>query len=474
MYSTDSTSFDPDRITATHSLMYLFPLYDTLVRINAEGEPEPMLARSWTVAEDSKSLDMNLIDGYTYHDGAPFDAQSVVANIERHRAPGTYNTRALDIVDSVEAVDSNTVRFNVSRGAGALIGILGGSAGMMMSPLVMDDENQSFAPTGGSGAYRISNYLSGSRVEYTAVDNYWDPSSQGAREMDFIISGDDNARLNAITTEAADATFIRDNMYDATVKAGLVTCQDDGGVTSWNISLNTQLSHFGDKRVREAINYAIDRVALGAVQNNFCKPASQLFPESYFASSKNITPESYGYNPDKARELLAEAGLADGFDFELEVMNQGSTYLGAAEVVQANLADVGINMRVQPVDPGTLAEDFSVNKTAEAVLSSQQGESDPSVTTGKFYLPNGFNNPGGWGTDRITELHQQAMDLVSTEDRAAAYTELMDTVHEEVAPQITLCHPIGVFAMNDRVKGVEIYALGNRLFRGVGVTPSTN
>lgn len=470
IYSVDNSSFDKDHITTNNSLMYLFPIYDSLVHVDASGEPQPMLAKSWEISEDGSQLTMDLID-WKFHDGTPFDADAVVANIKRSQEPGSFNVNALSAVTDVEAVDKDTVRFTTKDAAGALVNILGGSAGMMMSPAVMDDKSQDVKPTGGSGAYEMTKYVSGSRVEYTAVPDYWDPDAQNVAKMVFFISGDDNARLNAVTTGSADSTFLRASMYDPAVKSGLTVCEQPS-LSSYNLNLNTKRSEFAKPEVRAAVNHAIDRTAIAAVTDGFCEPGVQMFPTWYFAASKDLTADSdeFAYDPEQARQLLKDAGLEDGFSFDLEVVNL-DLYQQIAEVIQANLAEVGIDMSITPVELDALGEHFSVNKTADAILFEQKAESDPSIQMSSYYEPSGFNNPGGWGTDEISQLNEDAMAGTSTEERSAVYDELNKAVAEEVGPTVTLCHLTTPFVLDSKVMGVEIYADGARNFRGVAMKP---
>ncbi|GAB3490331.1 ABC transporter substrate-binding protein [Nocardiopsis coralliicola] len=470
MYSVGNSSFDPDAINTNNSLMYLFPVYDSLVHIDEQGVPQPMLAEDWEVGDGGDTLRMDLISDWEYHDGEPFDADSVVANIERAKEPGSFNENALRIVTGVEAEDDGTVVFTTDGAAGALVGVLGGAPGMMMSPAVMDDEGQGLAPTGGSGAYEMTEYVSGSRVVYTAVDDYWDPDAQNTAEMVFLISGDDNARLNAVATGSADAVFLRASMYGPAKEEGLVLCEQPS-LSAYNLNLNTERSEFASREVRAALNHAIDRESVSAMTDGFCEPAIQSFPDWYYAHGDTVDPADFAYDPDRARALLADAGLAEGFSFELEVINL-QLYQQIAEVVQANLADIGVTMEIRPVEIDAMGENFSVHQTADASLSEQKAEADPSILTSSYFLQDGFNNPGGWGTPEIAELNDAAMAGATPEERSGAYDELFAAVADEVAPSISLCHLTTPFAMNDQVKGMEIYADGSRQFRGVGMEPS--
>jgi ABC-type transport system substrate-binding protein len=306
-------------------------------------------------------------------------------------------------------------------------------------------------------------------VEYTPVTGYWDPEAVNVAKLVFLISGDDNARLNAVQTGVADVTFLRASMYQPAIDSGLVVCEAPS-LSSYNLTLNTARSEFGRIEVRQAINHAINREAISAVTNGFCEAGVQLFPQFYFASNPDIGPGRYAYDPERARQLLAQAGLPNGFSFDLEVINL-DLYQQIAEVIQQNLTEVGIQMSITPVEIAKLGEDFSVNKTADATLSEQKAESDPSILTASYYLADGFNNPGGHTTEEITRLHAEAMAAATAEERAPAYARLFEAVVEQAYPNVTLCHLTTPFAMNDTVRGVEIYADASRQFRGVGIEP---
>jgi len=470
MYSVDTTSFDPDKITSNNSQMYLYPIYDALVYIDPDGKPQPMLAKSWQLTDGGKTLSMSLIDGWKFQDGTPFDAQSVVANIQRSKTlPGSFNANPLTPVTSVEAPDASTVLFHTGGGAGALIQVLGGSPGMMMSPKVFDKPGEDVNPTGGSGAFKLTRYVPGSRVEYTAVDNYWDPQAVNIKKLVFTISSDDNARLSAVQTGAADATFLRASMYQPAKDAGLVVCEKPS-LSAYTLNLNTQRSEFANEKVRQAINFAIDRNAVSGVTNGFCKPTAQMFPQFYFAAAPDIGPDAYGYDPAKAKQLLADAGLPNGFSFGLEVINL-SLYQQIAEVMQANLAAVGITMSITPVDISRLGDDFSVKKSADAIFFEQKAESDPSTLTAEYYLPDGFNNPGGFSIDNIQQMQADTLKGATPEERAPAFTKLFTAVTKASGPNIPICNLTTPFVMDKKARGVDIYTDASRQFRGVGIAP---
>jgi ABC-type transport system substrate-binding protein len=467
MYTVANTSFDPDKVTTSNSWMYLYPVYDTLTRIDADGEAQPMLASSWEIGDAGTSLTLHLIENWQYHDGTPFDAASVKANLDRHRAAGSFNEQALGDVTAIDVLDAATVRVRTEDGAAPLVGILASSAGMMMSPAVFDDPGQATMPTGGSGAFTVTAYEPSTRVEYTPVDGYWDPDAVHVAKMVFQISSSDNARLNATITGEVDATFLRDSMFDPAKEAGLVVCQKPS-LASFNIALNVANAPFDKAAARRALNYAIDRNAINELMGGFCQPGVQMFPTSYYAADPTLTADAYAYDPAKARELLAEAGVPDGFAFTLETNNLDA-YQRVAELIQANLQQVGIEMSIQPVELPKLMEDFSVNQSVDAIMVQQKADADPSIQIASYYLPDGFSNPGGYANPTITGLDEEAKGADSRESRSGIYQELFRAADEDAASPITLCHVNTPMAMSDEVMGLQIYVDGSRQFRGVAI-----
>lgn len=466
-YTVANSSFDPDKITTSNSQMYLYPVYDSLTYANADGSIEPMLAKDWKVSEDGKTVTLELIGDWQYHDGTPFDAASVKANLDRHRSDGTFNEEQLQSVESVQVVDSDTVKIVTSTGASPLLAILSGSAGMMMSPKVFDDPSQQTMPTGGSGAFRVTEYQPASRVEYTAVDDYWNADAIHVDKIEFLISSDDNARLNAVATGQSDATFLRASMYEAAKESDAVVCQSPSQ-QAYMIALNVDKEPFDIPEVRRAVNLAIDRDAISALQNGFMRPGIQLMSADYWAASPELTADKYERDLDKARELLADAGLADGFSFTLETNNLAS-YQQVAQLIQANLADVGIEVEIVPLELPKMTANFSVNKTSSAVLIQEKAPVDPSVQIGSFLLEGGFNNPGNYSNPTVEKLASKAMSASSRDERGKVYAKLFETVYEDAAGPIVLGHMTTPMILGQNVMGFKSWFDGQRKFRGVAI-----
>jgi len=471
VYSVDTTGWTPHTITSDNSQIYLYPIYDTLIHINVDASPEPMLATAWELVSPDV-LELKLVEGWSFHDGSPFNAEAVKANLEYSKElEGGFTRLPLSILESIEIVDTYTIRLKAAVSAAPLIGILGGAAGMMMSPASLGDESQRVTPTGGSGAFRLVEYVPGSLARYERVDSYWDRDSARISEFRIFISNDDNARLNFVITGEADSTFLRASMLEAAEREDLQVIRRPS-LSSYNMGLNPKLvPEFEDPRVRKAITMAIDRKGIGeGLLNGLCAPAHALNPPWYWAGSPEVTGDFYPYDPEQAMALLAEAGASD-LTFRLHTVNTG-VWPQIAEVLQANFAQVGVTLEVIIEEIGALTTNWRVAKTAPSYLGEQKGAADPSIVTADFFLPTGSQNPGGFSNPDFDRLHFLALEGDSPETRGPVYAELMKLYAEEVAPQITICHITTPFAARPNVQDLPVPSDGTRWFRGVSIAAS--
>ena len=218
-YSTGPTSFDPARSTSGGDRVYLFPVYDRLVRLDNTAAPQAMLATRWEFKNDGKSLVLTLRDGVRFQDGASVDAGAVKANLDRFRTLPTSTQKAtLRAITEVKILDASHLEIACAIGCGGLVQTLGGTAGMMVSPAAFNNPELGSRPFG-AGPYRLTEYQTGSRANYAPVQGYYDPSNQTLGGLQINILPNDVTRLNALRSGQIDMTFLRPYQV-AEAKAG--------------------------------------------------------------------------------------------------------------------------------------------------------------------------------------------------------------------------------------------------------------
>lgn len=465
-YTIGVTRFDPHLSSTDFDSTALALTYDRLVHRNADAEPVPGLAEDWEFVDDGQALLLHIRRDVTFHDGEPLNAEAVAANLERAlTVEGTAVAGAIDAIADVAVEDEYTVRLEFDGPGGHIPLALSGRAGMQVSPEAFDNEDLDLQPVG-AGMYEVTEYRQGEIIVFEPYEDYWDPDAVNVGRFEFHIMPDEQTRLNAMRDGQVDATFLDHHQWEEAERYGLNV---DGVVTMahYAISFDRSTEPFDDVRVRQAINYAVDRQAIvQGVLFGYGEPTVQPFPEQHWAHNPDVAGR-YSHDPQRARELLAEAGYPDGLQFEM--INPGlDLHTRVAEAVQAQLKDVGIDMRIRTVETIQAPDVFYAQGEGDAIVGPSSGPSDPSLLIEEAYTP-GFFNVGDHTVEEVLDLHQAAMAPPTLEERSAAFQPLVEAITEN-AMSVYLFHDRQPNAWTDDVSGFELQR-GPRLpeFRGVRV-----
>jgi peptide/nickel transport system substrate-binding protein len=466
-YAISPTRWDPHRSTIGQDIRLLAPVYDRLVHYSPSGEFIPGLATEWTFSEDGLQLELKLRDGVVFHDGEPFNAEAVKANIERGQTvEGSSVVADLSTISEVQVVDPSTVVFVLSAPNSALPGILSSRAGIMVSPAAFGD-GLDIAPVG-AGPYRVTDYLPDDHIDFERFEGYWDTTYGGPDTVNWRIIPDETTRLNALRAGEVDAALITGAQQQDAELAGF-TVDPRPTLSYQTIYLNRTKAGFDDILVRQALSHAIDREAfVEAVLFGAGAPTVQDFPEGYYAHNPDYPADFYEFDPEKAKELLAEAGVPDGFTFNMLVPNL-SVYTLGSQVVQQMLADVGITITLETIDAASAGDIMFAQDAGDSMIAQFGGRSDPQITMDLQYTADGFLNAGDQTTERYVELSDAAKAARDPEERAAALQAMEGEVVEQ-AFTIPLAHDFNINAFSDKVQGFNLLAGGEMDFRNMSVS----
>jgi peptide/nickel transport system substrate-binding protein len=320
----------------------------------------------------------------------------------------------------------------------------------------------------GAGMYRVAEYRIDDRIIYERYEGYWDTEATGPDTIELRILADDQTRMNALQTGDVDVALLRGTQVDEAEMAGF-TVSSNPALTYLVLYLNRAQAEFENPLVRQAMNHAIDRQGIvDAVLFGAGDPAVQPFPEGYFAYNPEFPGDYYDYDPEKAKELLAEAGLPDGFEFEMLVTALG-TYVQAGEAIQQMLAEVGIVANIRQVEAAQTADVYYAQQDGDALVSQWGGRPDPQMTMELQFTSTGFSNPGRHTTPEFEALNAEAKSALDPDERAELLREMSGSVAEN-AFQVPIAHDHGVYAYSDNVVNFETLITGQPNFRVMGVT----
>lgn len=458
------SNYDPHTAFNPFTNVYLYPAYDRLIELTPEGSLAPMLAESWEFLEEDTVLRLSLRSGVTFHDGEPFDAEAVKANIERGKNLETSAVKQdLATIEEAVVVDDMTVDLMLSGPGAAVPALLADRAGMMVSPAAFDNEDLDLFPVG-AGAFRVDEHQPGSVIEFVKFEDYWAPEMQGFDRLIIQMQLDPEARLRAMQDGLLDLTTLNPDQLASAESAGLDVINTPAAA-AFLLYLNKTKPGLDDARVREAISLAIDREGIGdALHYGLCSPSSQIFPPSYWAGDPDFAPDPFDL--EAARALMADAGYGDGLELSAVVVNV-PFYVSQLEAIQAMLGEIGIDLDVIALEPTELLSRFA-GGNSDMYYSQWPGAVDPGKTVASLLGAESSLNPGGYVNETIDALALEGLSVIEQDARAPIYQEISRTVAEDHF-HIVVCNPEIVRVQSAGVDNVAPTVGGSFDLRGVTV-----
>jgi peptide/nickel transport system substrate-binding protein len=395
-------SFDPAQLDNGASAYVWGSIFDTLLTQDPTGEIVPNAAESWEYSDDALTLTLNLRKGMTFSTGDPVTADAVKSTLERDKeTPGLRQAETANI-ESVEAPDEQTVVINLTQPTPALVSNLAMGLGAIGDPATLDEDRTALNPVG-SGPYVLDeSTVNGSSYVLKRRDDYWNVDAFPYSTVTVRVIEDQQALFNALQAGELDAGNVNADQVAAVEGAGFTTKQVDALAVGSLAILDregTLVPALGDVRVRQAINMAFDRdLYMESLLGGVGSSTVQLFNPAQGAYDSELE-DFYTYDPERAQDLLAEAGYANRFDLTLPSTFLSTTYEPA---ITQSLADIGITVTWEPVPPQEITSSLASQKYAAAWFFD--GLNVPARELDNNFGVNGFLNPFHYQTPELTAL----------------------------------------------------------------------
>jgi peptide/nickel transport system substrate-binding protein len=418
-------------------------VFEGLVRFDRDGAIVPALAEAWTVSEDGRTVTFEVRRGVTFHDGTPLTLGDIVAKFERAMDPDSGHTNAAyyEAIESVEAdEDAHTVTFRLSQPRRSLLYDLARPDSIIYPAGSV--ETQRSQPIG-TGPFRFVSYREGSEVRLERFDDYYLDGVPYLDAVTFRIMGDPNTRFAALQAGDVDliGTSLAPEQYLQLDQHSDLKGTEGTGTTEITVAMNNAREPFDDLRVRQAITHAIDKRAivdgamfgLGTVIGTHMSPS-----EPYYVDLTG----TYPYDPERARELLAEAGYPDGFEVSFELPEPYNIERRSGQVIAQQLAEVGIDVELSVVEWGTWIQRIFLGGDYDMTIIGHSEPRDINVYANPEYYYR-YDNP------RIAELLEEAESASSDAEEVAAYREIARTIAEDAVNVWLFSPPYLVAARSD-------------------------
>ncbi len=482
----DSVGMDPARETDGESFYATHQIFDTLVEFKTgTTEIVPALATSWDVSDDNLTYTFHLREGVKFHDGTPMNADAVVFSLDRQLSedhpyheygPWKYWLNYMgmsDIVESITAKDDMTVVFKLQKPEAPFIANLAMDFAGIVSPtaFMADPEGFSLNPVG-TGPFKFVSWTKDSDIVLDRNEDYWEPVYLDRLILKVI--PDATARWLALQKGEVDVIDFpaADDLPAMTADPNVELIQQSGMNVGY-LALNNEKKPYDDKRVRQAMNYAIDRdEIIEAVYGSAGQVAKNPIPPNIWSYNDSIEP--YPYDVDKAKALLAEAGYPDGFKTEIWAMPVARPYnpdgRKIAEIMQAQLAKINVEVEIISYEWGTYLDKCDFGEHQAAMLGWTGDNGDPDnflwVLLSKPSAVPPAGNIAFWKNDEFTALIKEAKETADVAKRTQLYMDAQVIFHEE-APWVPIAHSMVTVPVSSSVKNFKISPTGTRIFKSV-------
>lgn len=458
-----NASWDPVTSAAGNEVRHLGLVYEALTKIDERGKPTPGLATKWAFSKDGKVLTLTLRPGVTFTDGAKLDAKGVKTNLERAKEQeGSVLVQLLQNVKTVKAVDATTVELDLSQPDYGLPLVLGGKAGMQVSPKAIAAGVKSLPQKPvGAGPFKLTKFVPDASSTLVRNPGYWDAKDIHLDGVDLQYLNDPQAVLAGLQSGSIDLASSTGSQVSAAERAGLKVEQFPS-LSATSIEINDGIEPFDNKKLTEAINYAIDRKALIRTQSGgIGEPSYQPFPKGYVGYSEEVA-NLYPHDPEKAKQLLKEAGYPNGLTIPITYFDV-APYKGLTEQLQAQLAAVGIKSELKTLPLAQAAERVYVKHDVAFNPNGIVGRESPLQMLDVQYGKDGLLNPGRKASPELTKAISDAAKIpLDDPGYPAALQAVTARAAKESAVAFLFTQPT-VLLHSEKVSGLRPYIVATRL-----------
>ncbi|AQQ54587.1 ABC transporter substrate-binding protein [Planococcus lenghuensis] len=475
----DAVSLDPSEVTDGESENVAQSILETLTTFTEGGTTvEPLLATNWTESEDSLTYTFELREGVKFHDGTDFTAEDVVYNFERwmngngQSAPmygnvfGGYEGDETHDFASIEAIDEYTVEFTLNSPQPTFLKDLALTPFSISSPEAIEEFGEDYRSNPvGTGPFVFEEWQRNDRIMLNAFEDYWLEDHPKLEQVIFRTIPENSARMNALLSGEVDMIAGVDPENIEQIKENPeLELYSRPPLNLGYLGMTVTHEPFDDPLVRRALSHAVDKEAMiEAFFGGQAIPAKNPIPPAVEGYNDDIEP--YPYDPEKAKEMLAEAGYPDGFEMELWAMPVSRPYMpdaaNVAEYLQSSFADIGITAEIVTYEWATYIEK-AIDGEADAFLlgwTGMNGDADNFLYTLWHGSNIGATNSTQYDNPELNAILDKARTITDSEQRNELYRQAQEIMHED-PPVIPLVHTSPSLAGKDNITGFDPHPTG--------------
>ncbi len=490
--SRDVIFFDPVYQQQTEDIWFSLNVYDTLLQPTADGKGlQPGLASGYVLSPDGLTMQLTLRPEIKFSDGSPILAHDVKFTLDRGRSKtegGNYHF-LLAAVDSVAATAANTVVIHFKRPdpvfpqvlASFYTAVVPQQQMLAMPGATLRDKARAFAehPVG-SGPFVLSSWTHGSKFTLTRNPHYWKQGADGKPlpyldQVQVDIVPDDATRILMLKAGEINGTefvpFSRAAELKADPKIHMVLFPAEK-IVYLGMNIRPTLKDgtknpLADKRVRQALNYAVDKKAVAQIVTYGMGVPQVTLPPASTPLAITDKGEPYPYNPAKAKALLQKAGYAHGLELTIYAVAGNADDAAELAVIQQMWAQLGIRLKVQLLDSTTSVAKYRASDFQMRSAVWTNDYNDPSqIVSYMAYYPAYESNRSGFNDAELNALFEKSQVETDAAKRQALFRRIQE-IYIDAAPMVFLLDEPYPVALDTKTEGFVQLPLGNYLFSGI-------
>lgn len=457
----ENKTLDPAVATSPADIAPINEIFDRLYEVGPDGKTVvPSLAQSGTASPDGKTWTFVLRPGVTFSDGTPVTAKDVKFSLDRSRKSDGAFAFLLSPIASVDAVDAGTVKIQTAEPSATLLPALSSwVASVLPADLGGKSQEQFFEAPVGSGPFSFDQWVRGQYISLKRNATYWKTGEPLLDSVRWSTVPDANTRVSQVQAgQASVAADIPYSQVDSLKNAGDVTANSFPANYTTVMVFNQSYAPFADVHVRRAIAHTLDRKAITtSALFGSGEPACSLVPPTMpYSANDNCLP----LDPAAAKAELAKSKYAGGFPVELTIDNQPASST-VAQIVQSELAPLGITVSIKVVDSGQLYTTLGQRayQMGYAAWASDIPDPDEQLTFMLDPEAGGDSYYTGYDNPAVTKLINEARSTLDSDKRASLYAEIQRTVAQEV-PQLPLSNQANAYMWRTSVQNFSVSPMG--------------
>jgi len=458
----DAKTLDPHGSNDNPSSRVIKQINETLVVQDESMELQPGLAESWDKI-DELTFEFKLKQGVKFHNGEELKASDVKFTLLRAlESPNVGHIVGAINKDGIEIVDDYIIRISTKEPFAPLLAHLAHTGASILNEKAVTEIGDDYGQNPiGTGPFKFESWVNGDEINLVRFEEYHGEAAKVQKVKFRNISEATNRTINLETGEIHIAYDIIPTDIRRVEEDKNLTLMRQENLSTTYIGFNVQKKHLSDVRVRQAINHAIDvESIIEAVMQGVGEKASGPLGPNVWASNQDLEP--YEHNVEKAKELMKEAGLENGFKTSIWT-NDNKTRMDISEIVQNQLKQINIEAEVKVVEWGAYLDGTAKGEHDMFILGWGTVTGDPDYGLYALFHSSQFGDAGNrtfYANSNVDELLQKARVSVDAAEREALYLEAQEIIRDD-APWIFLNNSENVDGLRSDVKGFVQHPAGH-------------